>query len=220
MPETELILRHPASLLGARESSLSDLRPGDVAMCGYFCDNLAGGPAGARFLARQVRYFSEADKAPPHLHDLGDLNVFPLEPAKHSSAIEEQVSLIVGKGACPLIVGGDQSAAEILANQLSNEPMYRLSLNSNSPTPKSGAVVGIDLSAFLSADRSSKFQQSELFLETILSAIRALPTSLAGGAVFGLAPALDWNGSAETRLACRLTFALAEKLLEARSADT
>ena len=67
------------SFLGLPISDLEDLAPNQVAIAGYFCDNLDKTFAGQRYLARQLRYVSRSKAVPLNATDLGDLNVFPLE---------------------------------------------------------------------------------------------------------------------------------------------
>ena len=48
------------SFLGLPISDLEDLAPNQVAIAGYFCDNLDQTFAGQRYLARQLRYESRS----------------------------------------------------------------------------------------------------------------------------------------------------------------
>ena len=58
------------SFLGVPVGDLEDLVPGQVAMAGYFCDNLDRPAAGQRYLARQLRYASRPENAHAHAIDL------------------------------------------------------------------------------------------------------------------------------------------------------
>lgn len=201
-PQWKLV--QPPGLLGAPIGDLGHVRPGDPVMCGYFCDNLGGGPAGARFLARQIRYFSEAADAPERAHDLGDLNVFPLEPEKHEAAICEQLDKIAEVGGVPILVGGDSSGLDILekhvARRLGHRPgtcsLHQPGAPHQGKTP---LIFALDLSAWPrpKAERVGKSYN----VRGLVDALSDLPRGLAGGAIFGLAPALDASGAAETRLA-------------------
>lgn len=93
------------TLLGAPQGTLADLAPGDVCLMGLFMDH--GGRFGARFAARQLRYASIGRTASPNCRDIGDLNVFPLEPDRHNDAIRSQVEMVVAQGGRLVVVGGD-----------------------------------------------------------------------------------------------------------------
>ncbi len=208
-------LSHPPGLLGARLGDLACVEPGDIVMVGYFCDNLRGGPAGARFLARQVRYFSEADAAPGGVHDLGDLNVFPLEPRKHASAIEKQLEMIARAGGVPLMVGGDRSGLDILAQHIASRigraPVIRepgaMGIDGDGTLP---TLLAIDLSGGLCAGLTRVGRTCRM--AELVDRIDELPVRPLGGAIFGLAPKLDWSGAAETRLAHDLLGALVRRM--------
>lgn len=201
--------RLPAGLIGAPQSTLKDVARGDVVLCGYFCDNLAGGPPGARFLARQVRYASEGDTPLAGVHDLGDLNVFPLEPDKHAAAVAEQLSLITKAGAVPIFVGGDRSGADILARQAgflqqTEITIHDVARGAVAPAKPTALIIAeVDLSAVRGTGQRP---------EAITAAIEALPERVIAGAVFGLAPMLDWSGAVEARVACMWVRALAQRL--------
>lgn len=217
---TQWELVHPPGLLGAPMSHLRDVAPGDVALCGYFCDNLGGGPAGARFLARQIRYFSEPGEPPEGVHDLGDLNVFPLEPEKHEAAICEQLSKIATAGGFPILVGGDGSGLRILrrhvAERSGRDPVVQ---RRNQP----GARREKDVPAVFELDLSNwpfstmKGAGAHYRFDDLLDCVRDLSDQTVGGAIFGLAPALDWGGAAETRLARDLLAAVVGGLRKGRS---
>ena len=85
------------SFLGVRVGDLEDLMPNQIAIAGYFCDNLDQPVAGQRYLARQLRYASGPDTAPTNAIDLGDVNVFPLEPEKHFSAVRSYIATLPTK---------------------------------------------------------------------------------------------------------------------------
>lgn len=106
-------LRPPATFFGAEVGDLADLRAGKVACCGVFCDHLGSGVAGGRFFARQLRYCSsdpwtqnELSMSADNVLDVGDLNVYPLEPDRLGEVLREQVGRIVRTGARPFIASG------------------------------------------------------------------------------------------------------------------
>ena len=94
--------------------------PDQVAIAGYFCDNLDQPVAGQRYLARQLRYASRPDNAPANAIDLGDVNVFPLEPEKHFSAVISQCEAVLKTGARMVLVGGDSSGLKALGIAVRN----------------------------------------------------------------------------------------------------
>ena len=102
------------SFLGVRVGDLEDLMPNQIAIAGYFCDNLDQPMAGQRYLARQLRYVSQSEKALPNALDLGDVNVFPLELDKHFSAVIAQCGAVLETGARMVLVGGDSSGLKAL----------------------------------------------------------------------------------------------------------
>ena len=197
-------LVHPPGLLGAPRSALGEVKPGDLALCGYFCDNLDGGPPGARFLARQIRYFSQPASAHEGVHDLDDFNVFPLEPEKHKAAIFRQLDKIAAAGGVPILVGGDRSGLSILeqhvAARLGCRPVVcRTGMQHLHQLQGAPWILALDLSDWPfpgTATIGASYDRSRL-----LDHLDALPGPAVGAAIFGLAPALDWSGAAETRLA-------------------
>ena len=77
------MLREP-SFLCAPVGDLDRLGPGIVALAGLFLDHGDQTAFGRRFAARQLRYACALDRIRSRAAcvDLGDLNVFPLEPAR------------------------------------------------------------------------------------------------------------------------------------------
>lgn len=98
------------TLLGAVPGDLEALRTGHVALAGLYFDHSAKTP-GARFAARQVRYESPPSGADPAWVDLGDLNVFPLQPDRNAATLADQAGRILATGARLLVVGGDYGAS-------------------------------------------------------------------------------------------------------------
>ena len=83
------------SFLGATVGDLEDLLSVQVALAGYYCDNLERPTAGQRYLARQLRYASALETTPWYAIDLGAVNVSPLETAKHFSAVEAHCTSVL-----------------------------------------------------------------------------------------------------------------------------
>ena len=122
-------LRPPASFPGAPTGELEDLAAGDVALVGLFLDHGDATGFGARFAARQIRYASRpahgtalagpvvpagaAPGRPGRVLDLGDLNVFPLEPARQREALERQFAALLERGARFVVVGGAQDLGPV-----------------------------------------------------------------------------------------------------------
>ena len=106
-------LRPASTFFGAPVSDLEDLQPGDVAAVGVYCDHFSAGRPGGRFAARQLRYSSTGSNAPvPRaVVDLGDFNVFPLEPQRTQDILSEQSQRVVASGAKLLALGGDYSVS-------------------------------------------------------------------------------------------------------------
>jgi agmatinase len=99
-----------------------------VAVAGVSYDLSTTGRIGARFAPRAYRetsqYYASAFAQDEmveiitgdrmrrarrlRLLDLGDLTVYPLEWARTEVALREAIAKIVGRGALPIILGGDQ----------------------------------------------------------------------------------------------------------------
>lgn len=112
-----VLIRPVGSFFNARVGDLDDLQPGTIAMAGIYCDHFAGGTPGGRFAARQMRYASAGPNKPyrtEDLIDLGDLNVFPLDPARNGAILTEQCTRILATGARLLTLGGDYSVSPSL----------------------------------------------------------------------------------------------------------
>jgi arginase family enzyme len=123
-PDTPGIL----TFLGAPEGDVEHLEDGMVAVAGVSYDLSTTGRIGARFAPRAYRetsqYYASAFAQDEmveiitgdrmrrarrlRLLDLGDLTVYPLEWARTEVALREAIAKIVGRGALPIILGGDQ----------------------------------------------------------------------------------------------------------------
>ncbi len=106
-------LRPSASFFGAEVGDLEDLHPGLVACCGVFCDHYGSSNPGGRFFARQLRYCSSDPWTRNALGytaigiiDVGDLNVYPLEPARLGEVLREQTHRVIETGARLFIANG------------------------------------------------------------------------------------------------------------------
>lgn len=116
-------LRPASTLFGAAVADVEDLRPGVVAAIGVYCDHFCNGHPGGRFAARQLRYTSSvaAGYMPQSVVDLGDFNVFPLEPKKTLEALSARSQRIVAAGAKPFAIGGDYSVSPAIVKGMVNE---------------------------------------------------------------------------------------------------
>jgi arginase family enzyme len=206
------------SFLGVPVGDLEELVPGQVAFAGYFCDNLDRPAAGQRYLARQLRYASQPGNAPANAIDLGDVNVFPLEPDKHFSAVTSQCEAVLETGARMLLVGGDSSglnALGIAARQVTGADVLVVSVtegitdNLSKPQP---VILSVDLNELAGIWMSHPSHLTGLSPAQMIAQIEVTPGNVIAAAVFGLAPALDSHGNTETRAALSILQAVAERL--------
>ena len=206
------------SFLGAPVGDLEDLVPGQVAMAGYFCDNLDRPAAGQRYLARQLRYASQPGKAPANTIDLGDVNVFPLERDKHFSAVIAQCAAVLETGTRMVLVGGDSSglkALGIAAQKVTGEdvPVVAIAGGIADNLPKTQPIIlSVDLHELAGNWTSQPRRLTGLSPAQMIAQIDATPGNVIAATIFGLAPALDNRGSTETRAALAILQAVAERL--------
>lgn len=116
-------LRPASTFFGAPVADIEDLRPGDIAAVGIYCDHFSAGRPGGRFAARQLRYASTVRRtpAPSGIVDLGDFNVFPLEPQRTHDILSEQARRIFATGAKLFAIGGDFSVSPAFVTGLAGE---------------------------------------------------------------------------------------------------
>lgn len=208
------------SFLGLPVGDLEDLEVGQIALAGYFCDNLSQPRPGQRYLARQLRYASQRGDAPANALDLGDLNVFPLEPEKHVAAVTRQCSLVLGAGARLVLIGGDASGLASLsraAEQVMDAKVSVRSLSdqgSDEGTGDKPVILSVDLKALGAAWLSQPRQLNGLSPAEMINRIEAVSGEIVAAAVFGLAPALDARGDAELRASLAIVQAVVRRLEE------
>lgn len=226
-------LRAPASFLGLPTGDLEDLVPGDIALVGLFLDHGDNRGFGARFAARQIRYasrpaFGMGARAPEvtgrprgRLLDLGDLNVFPLEPPRQREALLRQFTALLSSGARFVVVGGsaDLDGIAIEAARLADgaRDLRPLTLPgagaSDARTPaQADLFVTVDLAPALdpAAGRGARSR--------LIEAVGALPACRVRAAhLTGLAAELDVSARAETAFASRVLEALAGLLWRAEA---
>ena len=206
------------SFMGAPIGDLEDLVPDQVAIAGYFCDNLDAPAAGQRYLARQLRYASQSEKTLSNTIDLGDLNVFPLDPSKHYSAVISQCQTVLETGARLVLVGGDSSglkALTIATGKILSANVSVISiLGSNTDNlPKTQPIIlSVDLKELAGIWMSQPHRLSGLSPAQMIAQIDSTPGNVVAAAIFGLFPALDGRGSTETRAALAILQAVAERL--------
>lgn len=113
MNKAAVVPRPAATFFGAPFADIGDLQVGDIAAVGVYCDHYSNGRPGGRFAARQLRYSSTGASvtAPRTVFDLGDFNVFPLEPTRTHEILTEQSQRIFATGAKLFAIGGDYSVS-------------------------------------------------------------------------------------------------------------
>tara|TARA_R110002051_G_scaffold136488_6_gene209187 strand:- start:34383 stop:35057 length:675 start_codon:yes stop_codon:yes gene_type:complete len=206
------------SFLGVPVGDLEDLVSGQVAMAGYFCDNLDRPTAGQRYLARQLRYASRPPKAPANAIDLGDVNVFPLEPDKHFSAVISQCEAVLETGARMVLVGGDSSglkALGIAARQVTGADASVIPVTggiADNLSHTQPAILSVDLQELAANWVSQPRHLTGLSPAQMIAQIEFSSGNVIAAAIFGLAPALDNRGSTETRAALAILQAVTERL--------
>lgn len=123
MSGAALELRPASTFFGAPVADIEDLAPGDIAAVGVYCDHFSDGRPGGRFAARQFRYAStETTASAPHtVFDLGDFNVFPLEPERTHDILCEQSQRIFTTGAKLFAIGGDYSVSPAFINGIAGD---------------------------------------------------------------------------------------------------
>jgi hypothetical protein len=218
--------RGHATLLGAPVGDLEDLAPGDVGLVGLFMDHGDERGFGARFAARQIRYASRPaySMAPPataptvargRLFDLGDLNVFPLEPIRHREALERQFFALLGTGARFIVVGGSMRLEAIMATAARHRPhaapLHAVVVDGCEPSvaipPEGHLFATVDLARLFEPAAAGRPKTR------MLNAIRALPPERVFAAhLTGLAPELDLSARHDTSAAALMLDALVRHL--------
>ena len=194
------------SFLCAPTGDIEQLRAGDVAMAGLFLDH--GDPAGhgKRFAARQVRYACalERIRASVRCMDLGDLNVFPLEPARQEEALRRQVAAIAATGAVPVLVGGRRLALPLGAYAGAAATVEPSQDHAGWPSAGPLAVV-VDIAPSLAPMAPPRS------LAALRAAIRAIPARrVVAVHVTGVAPGLDLDGRRDASVAARVLQVVAD----------
>ena len=116
-------LRPAATFFGAPVADIEDLGPGAIAAVGVYCDHFSAGQPGGRFSARQLRYVGTMSSfpVPQSLVDLGDFNVFPLEPQRTLNTLSDQSQQIAATGAKLFAIGGDYSVSPAIVKGIARE---------------------------------------------------------------------------------------------------
>jgi arginase family enzyme len=206
------------SFLGVPVGDLEDLVPGQVAIAGYFCDNLNRPAAGQRYLARQLRYASRPAKASANAIDLGDVNVFPLEQDKHFSAVISQCEAVLETGARMVLVGGDSSGVKALgiaAQKITGANVPVVSVTdgiAGNLSHSQPVILSVDLQELAGIWMSQSRRLSGQSPAQMIAQVDATPGNVVAAAVFGLAPALDSRGNTETRAALVILQAVIDRL--------
>jgi len=200
------MLREP-SFLCAPVGDLDRLGPGIVALAGLFLDHGDQTAFGRRFAARQLRYACALDRIRSRAAcvDLGDLNVFPLEPARQEAAFRRQFAAIAATGATMVLIGGRR-----LMSPLGD--YFDGAATIEAGTPVSTSVAG-NLAAIVDLAPVLGFTARPLGLPALLDAVRALPRGRVTAVhVTGFAPDLDVAGRREAALAAYVLQVLTDHL--------
>ncbi|MFA3916316.1 hypothetical protein [Ruegeria hyattellae] len=148
--------------------------------------------------------------------DLGDANVFPLEPDKHIAAVVSQCKSVLQRGARLVLVGGDTSGAKALvtaAQQIADRDVHEVSATGvNCSSGTSPIVLCVDLEELAGNWLSRPRHLAGLTPVQMIARIEAIRGNVIAAAVFGLAPALDSRGTTETRAALAIVRAVTDRL--------
>jgi len=216
------------SLLGVPVAELEDVRRGDICLAGLFFDHADRFGFGARFAARQLRYASSAafglcseremsGRQFRRCHDLGDLNVFPLEPERLREVLIRQARAVFAAGGRLVVIGGAMDLAEVLQSAYHavwperHLGLHKVGGGERLPvTREEGAAlaVTVDLSLLYCPPRAPGRPKKQL-----LDAIAGLPVNrIEAVHLTGFAPALDLSGRYETALALHVLRAVVTRL--------
>jgi arginase family enzyme len=197
------------SFFGAPIGDIEDLSEGKIAVAGLFCDHFSAGEPGARYAARQLRYASlpvlthRPNIAPANnIIDVGELNIFPIEPQKTLSILKEQSFRIHQTGAKLLTLGGDYSLIPALVSgQLQARPdrdlkIIRISRNLDAaeiPNPQKKPLSrscatrqlgehcgGSKSITLLGVSDSNPLEEFEYLADSFVRSAQQLSTSLSG----------------------------------------
>ena len=197
------------SFFGAPIGDIEDLSEGKIAVAGLFCDHFSAGEPGARYAARQLRYASlpvlthRPNIAPANnIIDVGELNIFPIEPQKTLSILKEQSFRIHQTGAKLLTLGGDYSLIPALVSgQLQARPdrdlkIIRISRNLDAaeiPNPQKKPLSrscatrqlgehcgGSKSITLLGVSDSNPLEEFEYLADSFVRSAHQLSTSLSG----------------------------------------
>jgi len=163
-------------------------------MVGLFLDHGGGARFGSRFAARQIRYASaeHSKPLPPDVLarcvDLGDLNVFPLEPERQEAAFRRQIGAIASTGAIPVIVGGRHFDAPLGAYAgLKSTVTLAEADTPGRLQPRTALSIGLDGALTWSAAPGA--------FGRFVGAISRLPADQVGAVhIAGIVPGLDVDG--------------------------
>lgn len=221
--EAQVSTRGIATFLGAPIADVEALAPGDIALVGLFMDHGDAHGFGARFAARQIRYASRPaystgptkSDATARVFDLGDLNVFPLEPERQREALERQLQLLLATGAHIVVVGGAMALQDIVMRAASHGAPPAALRGICLAAGQRAEPIAQDLPLFVSVDLARFLGPTcgPRPKAQLLAAIEALPASQVRVAhVLGLAPDLDLTARHETAVAALALDALVRHL--------
>lgn len=192
------------TFLGTRIADIEQIGPATIALVGLFLDHGGRAAFGSRFAARQIRYASTditTRLAPETLDrcvDLGDLNVFPLEPERQEAAFRRQIGAIASTGAVPVLIGGRPLDAPLgtYAGLENTMTLNEAAVPTRFTTP---AALQIDLAKAMS------WKAQPGAFGRLAGAISGLPADKIGAVhLAGIAPELDVDGRRISTFAAEL----------------
>ena len=146
------------------------------------------------------------------------MNVFPLEPDKHFSAVISQCEAVLEAGARMVLVGGDSSglkALGIAVRKITNADVPVVSVTegiTGNLSKTQPIILSVDLQELAGIWMSQPRRLNGLSPAQMIAQIDATPCNVVAAAIFGLATALDNRGKTETRAALAILQAVAERL--------
>ncbi|MFM8801714.1 MAG: arginase family protein [Tagaea sp.] len=217
LPIPPPVLAGIPSFLGARIADIERIGPSDIALVGLFLDHGGRAGFGARFSARQIRYAwaETAVLLPPdtlaRCVDLGDLNVFPLEPERQEAAFRRQIGAIAKTGAIPVIVGGRPLEAP-LGTYAGLERTVKLGEADSAERLSTRIALLIDLA------ESLNWRSPTGAFGRVAETISRLPAGRIGAVhVTGVAPELDVDGRQNATFAAGILATLVRVLAGSRA---
>ncbi|NOD64011.1 hypothetical protein [Ruegeria sp. HKCCD6109] len=146
------------------------------------------------------------------------MNVFPLEPDKHFSAVVSQCEAVLKTGARMVLVGGDSSglkALGIATQKVTGADVPVIQVTGGVAGQLSHAqpvILSVDLQELAGKWVSHPRRLTGMSPAQMIAQIDTTPGNVTAAAVFGLAPALDDRGRTESCAALAILQAVTERL--------